>query len=400
MDAFHIDEFGSAYLRLALEIDKHIDGYVDAYYGPERIKENVASTPPLQPNQLRDAHQRLMEIVPIDDDTRHKYLVAVLNAMRCSIGKISGKEYEYLEEVKYLYGISPKMVDETQFIKAQNALDIQLPGKGSLAERMKRLRDEQTIPPQGIPAAVEAILDEIQSRTRKTITLIHGESVAIDYVKEKSYGADCHYLGNYQSLININIDRDWQPLSLTFLLSHEAYPGHHTELQTKEKSLYREKGYAEESCILLFTPRSIIAEGIANTAFEIISPEMELYEWMEGYLIPKLQLPKRKALELYHIYEALLTLRHSLSNVAIQFHSGLINEDEAIEYLQTYGLYDPMLAKQLFMKVKDPLYRTYMFTYTEGYRLIDKAVSGESKLPLFRTLLSEQMLPSDLQFAT
>jgi hypothetical protein len=395
-----IDEFGSAYLRLALEIDKHIAGYVDAYYGPEIIKEDVTSTPALKPYQLLDAHMRLLETLPASDKNRQQYLKAILDAMRCSIGKIGGEEYEYLEEIRCLYGISPKMVEETRFLEARNALDTQLPGRGSPAERMKSMRDEQTIPPQEIPAAVEAILGEIQTRSGKLVPLVPRESVAIEYVRGKSYGADCHYLGNYQSLIRINLDRDWQPLGLTSLLSHEAYPGHHTEFQIKEECLYRERGYAEESCNLLFAPGSIIQEGIANTAFEIISPELELFEWMEGYLIPRLQLPTRKALELYHVNEALKTLKHSISNVAIQYNSGLISEDDAIEYLHTYGLYDPRLARQLFEMVKDPLYRTYMFTYTAGYDLIDKAVSGESKLPLFRRLLSEQMLPGDLQIAT
>ena len=42
-----LDEFGRRYLRLTLALHRHLDGYVDAYYGPPELKAEVdAAEPP------------------------------------------------------------------------------------------------------------------------------------------------------------------------------------------------------------------------------------------------------------------------------------------------------------------------------------------------------------------
>jgi hypothetical protein len=57
-------------------------------------------------------------------------------------------------------------------------------------------------------------------------------------------------------------------------------------------------------------------------------------------------------------------------------------------------------ANQLFQFIKSPLYRTYVFTYSEGYKLLENATSGKSKLPLFLRMINEHLLPKDLTSAT
>jgi hypothetical protein len=197
-------------------------------------------------------------------------------------------------------------------------------------------------------------------------------------------------------LIEINLDVDWGPLTLTSLLAHEAYPGHHTEHQIKERDLLQSKGYFEECCILLFTPRSIIGEGIAETSLEIISSERDIFSWISYEMIPALSLPECNPEELFNKYRSGKKLRNSSRNAAILYNTGEINEDDAIEYLITYGLLDKKRAKQTFRFAADPFWKTYVIAYTEGFRLIEEAVQGKDKLPLFERLLKEQLLPEDL----
>ena len=49
-----LDTFGADYLRLTLEIDKHIDGYIDAYYGPAALRDEVRAAPLRSPADLLD----------------------------------------------------------------------------------------------------------------------------------------------------------------------------------------------------------------------------------------------------------------------------------------------------------------------------------------------------------
>ena len=95
MNEMHYGEFDSLFLLQSLEIDKHINGYVDSYYGPKQIKQKTDSTPPLPSDQLIENQKHLMDIVPTADAKRLKYLRALLNAMECAIGKLQGVEYEY-----------------------------------------------------------------------------------------------------------------------------------------------------------------------------------------------------------------------------------------------------------------------------------------------------------------
>ena len=59
---------------------------------------------------------------------------------------------------------------------------------------------------------------------------------------------------------------------LVDLVAHEAYPGHHTEHAWKEHLLV-DAGVVEESLVLVPTPQSLVSEGIAETAWELVESE-------------------------------------------------------------------------------------------------------------------------------
>jgi len=134
IDAVPIDNFGKSFIQLALKIYRHIDGYVDAYYGLEEFRERVDESEAVPPQQLLEAHKRLTEIVPEDDPERLRYLASVLGAMECTIRELNGEKYDYVDEVVKLFGISPKLVPEEEFLSVHNDLDTVIPGKNSLAE--------------------------------------------------------------------------------------------------------------------------------------------------------------------------------------------------------------------------------------------------------------------------
>ncbi len=80
-------------------------------------------------------------------------------------------------------------------------------------------------------------------------------------------------------------------------------------------------------------------------------------------------------------------------NAAILYHTGRLTREQTIDYIQTYGLTTRERAEKSFSFLSHPLYRSYIFTYSEGYELIDRQ---PDKGPVFRRLLTEQLLPSDL----
>ena len=56
-----ISKFGEEFLLLALQIDKHIKGYVDFYYGPEKLHQTVDNESLTSPNTLLNDSNNLIK---------------------------------------------------------------------------------------------------------------------------------------------------------------------------------------------------------------------------------------------------------------------------------------------------------------------------------------------------
>ena len=61
-----------------------------------------------------------------------------------------------------------------------------------------------------------------------------------------------------------------------------------------------------------------------------------------------------------------------------------------------YGLASPERAQKSLGFMTHPLFRSYVFTYFEGYELISKAAGVADKTDVFLSCLNEQKLPSQL----
>jgi hypothetical protein len=392
-----IDPFGRDYLRLVLEINKHIDGYIDAYYGPDEIKVEVEADPKKSPSALLANLHALQTQIPSGDPSRQAFLSATFRSIDTTLRVLDGETVEYLDEVERLYDIKPSLVDETKFEDAHHALDLLLPGSAgqNLPTRLASWRKQLEISGDAILPLLEIARLETRQRTRTMFELPEDESVELRLTNNQPWGAYNWYLGNYRSLIEFNTDMPAQIQGVLGTFTHEAYPGHHTEHLLKEKVLFREKMYAERSAVLLQSPSAVISEGIATMAQDVIFPDDTAYDWIAEHLLPAADLSIDESLirQMRQINEAYKPLRHVTGNAAILFHTGQFSELQAIDYIRTYGIVTQKRAEKSFSFLSHPLFRSYIFTYTAGYDLI----SGTPDPAMtFRRLLIEQVLPSHL----
>jgi hypothetical protein len=394
-----LDSFSSDYLRLVLEIHAHhIDGYVDSYYGPEEIKAEVDHSPPKTPAELLAAVADLQARVPTVEPARFAYLTAVLRGIDCTVRMLNGQTFDYLDEVYRIYDIHPAMVDEARLEAAHRELDAVLPTGANgvdLAARLKSWRKRFEIATEKALPLLELARVETRRRTTAIVALPDDEGLEITLVKGQPWGAYNWYLGNGRSLIEFNTD---MPLGATGLLgtfAHEGYPGHHTEHMLKEMSLYRGKGYAEQAAALLHSPSAVISEGVATTALEMIFPDDSHHDWNVEVILPAAGIEAEPGLaeKLRRIADAADSLRYVSGNAAILYHTGQLNKEQTVDYIQTYGLSTPDRAAKSFSFLSHPLYRSYTFTYSVGYDLIAAAADPAAT---FRRLLTEQVLPSEL----
>jgi hypothetical protein len=391
------DPFHDAYLRLTLEIDRVVEGYVDAYLGPPELKAEVAGLPSKSPDALLDDLARVREMAPDDDPDRAACLGAVFRSMDCLLRMQRGEEFDYPDEVARLFDVRAERVDESVFEAAHNALDTALPPGGSLAERLHALRETYEITDgDRVLELLELAREVTQRRTRAIVDLVEGEGIEIALTQGQLWSAYNWYQGNGRSLIEVNTDIPVSVLDMLDTLAHEAYPGHHTELQLKEQRLYRGLGYPESACALLLSPAAAISEGIAETAREIIFPGREAVDWTVDVLLPVGGLPPAVPADLYVVEQAGQLSRRVRGNAALLYHGGQIDEAGAVDYLRTYALATEARARQAFSFIANPLYRAYVFTYTAGYDLIAGAAGEGDKLPVFKRLLLNEVSPSSL----
>lgn len=395
-----LDDYGRSYLTLTLEINKHVDGYVDAYYGPEEIKAAVEAAPKREPAALLDDVAALQAAIPGGDPARQAYLAAALRALECTVRMLNGEQFAYLDEVNRLYDISPQPVDESRFTAAHNELDALLPGSGPITDRLTARRKLYELDKAQVLPLLELARAEAWQRTAVLFDLTGDNGFEIQLVENQPWGAYNWYLGNGRSRIEFNTDVPVSALGLISTFAHEGYPGHHTEALLKERLLYHEKGYAEQAAALLNSPAAVISEAIATTASEIIFPNDSEHDWNVEVILPAADINTGETAEqLRRIAKAAEALRYVSGNAAIQYHNGQLTKEQTIAYIQTYALATPERAAKSFSFLSHPLYRSYLFTYTEGYDLIAKATAAAEngdKLPLFRHLLTEQILPSQL----
>lgn len=391
-----LQPFDQGYLTLTLEIEKHFPGYIDAYLGPAALKEQVNATPKRAPAALLQDCAALQASIPDADAARQAYLTATLRAAETTLRLLNGESFGYIEEVSRLYDIQPTLTDESVFTAAHQELDTLLPGSGSLAERTEARRQRYQLEPAQALPLLEMARAECRQRTRRLFDLPADEDIEIRLVSQQPWGAYNWFLGNGRSLIEFNTDIPISALGLLDTFAHEGYPGHHTEGILKERYLWHEKGYGEQASFLLHSPAAVIAEGIATTALEIIFPNETHFVWTAEVLMPAAHLPPEPPELMQRIAQAGRALRHVSANAAILYHTGQLNREQAVAYMTTYGLSSPERAAKGFQFFTSPLFRSYIFTYTHGYDLIAAAAGSGDKTPLFRRLLTEQLLPYHL----
>ena len=384
----------TTYLELCLRLGRHIDGLVDAYYGPPEISERIEAEELREPAMLvRDAEALLASLEDDGlDETRRRWLCAQLLGLETVAQRLAGEEIAYEDEVMRCYGVRPSWTDESAFEAAHRDLDAALPGSGSLAERYQAWREADGLRGEELAQVYQALLDDFRSRTKALVGLPDGETVEVDYVSDEPWAAFNYYQGGLRSRIAVNTDVALTPAFLVELAAHEAYPGHHTEHTWKEQRLVREAGYVEETAAMIGTPAALIAEGIAGVATEILLGDDEqditaehLRETSVAY-DPELSRA---------IQEARRPIERVAGNVALLLHTRNVSPEEAVEYHMRWALTSRKRAEQGVRFITDPVWRSYVTTYADGYEVCREFVDGEPER--FKRLLTEQLTPADLR---
>lgn len=393
-------DIGQEFIRLALAIEEHLPGYVDAYFGPDEWKTEATQDGKLPLHDLTERAARLANDISQADEMdaqRRDFLARQVTAMQMSLRLLAGEAVSLTEEVRALYDIQPRWKDEANFEQSHTELDEILPGSGSVLERRESWKTALEISTEKVRELLPYIMDTLRERTRAKFALPAEESFEVEFVSDHPWTAYNWYLGNSRSRIDINTDLPMKIFVLPALIAHEAYPGHHTELSIKEQKLIHEKGYVENYVNLINSPSCVVAEGIATSALETVFSDQELEDWFRAELLPRAGLAHIDAKRIMAYLKATDKMTGLSGNTAFMLHDQKKSEDEIIAYSITYGLVSEKEARQNMKFISNPLYRSYTFTYHVGYDMLSQLFAKKDRDTYFKRLLEEPVTPSQIQ---
>lgn len=385
------------WLRLGLRTGRHVDGFVDAYFGPATIAATVASEPVAEPGALvAEAESLLVDLDGgVDGDRvdagRRRWLRAQVVGVHTSARILSGEPIAYADEVEACYGVRPRLRDTEEFADAHRRLDAALPGSGPVRERLVDWREATAIPVDHLEGVLRSIAEDLRERTDRMFGLPEGERVEWELASGQPWSGFNYYEGGLRSRVAINTDLPVLATSIGHLVAHEAYPGHHTEHSRKEAGLVRTRGWMEETIFCVGTPQCLVAEGLADLALEVIAgpdPDALVAEHLRSV---GLAFDAATASEVRRAASGLDAVR---GNAAWMLHAEGASVDDVVSYLEQWGLVPRARAEKSIDFLTAPTWRAYISCYVEGHPLCRDWVDGDPGR--FATLLTEQVLPADL----
>ena len=391
------------YLELGLRLGRHVEGLVDAYYGPSELAERAARAAPVAPSALAaEARQLAADLAagaPLDAEghpgeetaRRRRWLQAQVRGLHTTARRLAGDDVSYVDEVEACYGVRPRPVPEDDLAAAHRRLGEVLPGRGSVRERFVAWREAHAVPADRLEPALRSLLDDLRQRTAGLVGLPDGERVELQLVSGKPWSGFNTYLGDLRSQVAINTDLPVLSTALAHLVAHEAYPGHHTEHTRKEAGLVRRRHWWEETIFLVGTPQCLLAEGLADLGLEVVlgrRPEPLVAQHLRPLGI------RYDAEVVAEAAEAAETLSAVRANAAWRLHVDGAAPDVVAAELARWGLLPRPRAEKAVEFLSHPTWRSYISCYVEGLPLCRRFVAGDPAR--FARLVTEQLTPADL----
>lgn len=399
-----ITNIANDYVRIALEINKLEEGYVDAYIGPPEWKAEIDAAPVRSVEALQGYVTTLLtqldNLPPAEGDetARVRFLRASLESMRFRLGMIAGERRPFLEEAQALFALRPDLQPLSHYDPILARIEALAPGPGPLSERVDAVRARYAIPADRRQAVMDAAIAECRARTAAHLALPEGERFTMEFVTDQSWSAYNWYQGGNASLIQVNTD---QPLLIDRALGlgcHEGYPGHHVQGLYAEKN-YRERGWIEQSVVLLYNPAAPVWEGGGNYGVTLAFPGDERLAYERDVLFPLAGLDPATAQRYHDLRAAAADLAGARLTIAQQFLDGEIDREQAIALTQRYQLVSRARAEQSIDFTEH--YRAYVINYVSGEALVQAYVerageSAEARWAAYEHIISTPVLPSEL----
>ncbi|BDD04623.1 hypothetical protein [Aureibacter tunicatorum] len=369
-----LNEVATNFVSTALEYGEFHDGYVDAYFGPDKLlpkKEATLDSLKKLEEIGADIQLLLKQINSIESEeaNRKAYLSKQIKSLATNYEMFRGKELTFDQESKALYDAVAPNNSMDHYDSLLNELDKLVPGNGDLQTRYIAYKEKFRIPEDKLDQVLKTAIEEARKRTSKYIKLPENESFKVEYVKGVSWSAYNWFKGNSYSVIQINTSVPVYIESAVDWASHEGYPGHHVFNTLLESELVKKKGWMEYSIYPLYSPQSLLAEGSADFGIQVAFPDDERVAYERDVLFPLAGLDQAEAENYAKVYQLMERLNFARNDIGRKLVDGEINRAEAKELLAKYDFSPTEAEKERKISFVET-YRSYVLNYNYGEDLV------------------------------
>lgn len=353
---------GESYIFLAHQLDgfiKRILGnktiVVDSYFGPP-ISSDTSRI--VDPDELLGSLKHLQSRIraEVKSEPRRTFLLRQLDAMILLLRLALNEPITFEQRVRVGLDIEPVVIRSERVEELQEQAFRVLRRKEmstSLASMAKQWRRRALTEGSEVVTLAKEAASEARRLTQQLLfKLPETEQVEFRSVKDAPWLAYNHYKGNYRALIEVNVKLPQSKYGLWGWVCHETYPGHQTQLVSRELGYSRGELDVEATIAVINTPDCTIAEGLANTGTSILSQERPL---SEAELITAQIGKLRRAVGI---------------NALVMLNQQGQSEKEVLDYLMDYGALEEEYAKARIPFMTDQMWAPYGFTYFVGAWLV------------------------------
>jgi hypothetical protein len=304
--------------------------------------------------------------LPDDDPTfsagRKAALLAQVDSIVLRTEQLMGRNRAFDEESRIFFGVVAPRDNDAEARKSVRANLARLLGGSNGSVAYAHYDAQFIVPPDRVPAVMDVALQQCRAVTQQHLTLPAGEHVDVEYVFHKPWSAFSHYLGDFHSLIQVNMD---YPLTVDRILNlacHEGYPGHHVFNTMRDQAVVRVLHLDEFGVQPTFSPQSYVSEAAASYAPSLALSDAKRLHIERDLLFPLAGLSGLNAqryLEVQRLIDALHTAEPSIAH---EYLDGKLEFVRAADALERETLMEHGETTLLYLNE----FRTYMLSYTVG----------------------------------
>lgn len=356
-----------------VDIVASISRYVEKTYNSSPpMSANYSHTQPTMEtlDEMATAIAQVRETIKDLEGHPGNYLRAMTKGFAALVRFMNHDGITYREAIRDVLEVELREIPAENFTKTAASIEKTLTEwgySGTVAEMIAKWQDDKRIPPSEVIPTAHRYLDRCQKYGKERVRNLP-ESEGIESVNELHnvyFSGLSEYLGDFQGRLSFNIDRPWNAPSFVLVLTHEAYPGHHTYYTLWDYLYQQGKLPKEASYYLIDSPTNCMFEGMPEIAANMLGWDT----WDEE----SPEISKEEKAEIILAKDIMDLQRMLQTNACFFYNDQGWTKEQVMDYMTKDGWYSEIEATNTFNYFSHEYKSLYYPCYYYGRWIMQQA---------------------------